>query len=110
MQRYRFLITGAKLAIALLFIFLSPVYVISVYIGMLIISMFIDKRLDNRGRWCLVLAFTAITVWLTEWLYGAFQNRWITLGFIAYLVWMLHRPLYRPAEADNIIEAEVIEE
>jgi len=97
---------GAKLAIALLFIFLSPVYVLSTYLGMLLISLFVDKRLSNNGRLCMLLAITAVTVWFTEWLYGAFSSKWLTAGFIVYLVWILHRPLHRQLE---VIEAEVIE-
>lgn len=41
--------------------------------------------------------FAGVTVLITDWLYGAFDNKWITFGFICWLVWILHRPMSRPS-------------
>lgn len=69
--------------------------------------------MDNRGRFCMFATFAAVTIYITDWLYGAFNNKWITFAFICWLVWILHRPISRPVEKDtddNIIDAEVIED
>ena len=86
------LITTAKLATALLFVLLSPLYCISIYLGVLIVSWCIDRRLDNRGRFCLFALLLTIVLPLTNWIFGAFNDRRMLAAFGGWLLWILHRP------------------